>query len=163
MAEQSYIFDFTRTPTFFENFNIEFSVNDMYHVSSINSDGSYEYSNSPSDNFELVWVDYGADNISDYLNNDGTLKSSINVYDTQSCGLDWVKDEFNDVRIELHDEVEFTIGDTNVPLKAILLRDATSGFIMGYSINMTSFSVTNKAVFDSDVIFWNITRLNNYG
>ena len=163
MAEQSYIFDFTRTPTFFENFNIEFSVNDMYQVSSINSDGSYEYSNSPSDNFELVWVDYGADNISDYLNNDGTLKSSINVYDTQSCGLDWVKDEFNDVRIELHDEVEFTIGDTNVPLKAILLRDATSGFIMGYSINMTSFSVTNKAVFDSDVIFWNITRLNNYG
>lgn len=163
MAEQSYIFDFTRTPTFFENFNIEFSVNDMYQVSSINSDGSYEYSNSPSDNFELVWVDYGADNISDYLNNDGTLKNTINVYDTQSCGLDWVKDEFNDVRIELHDEVEFTIGDTNVPLKAILLRDATSGFIMGYSINMTSFSVTNKAVFDSDVIFWNITRLNNYG
>lgn len=163
MAEQSYIFDFTRTPTFFENFNIKFSVNDMYQVSSINSDGSYEYSNSPSDNFELVWVDYGADNISDYLNNDGTLKNTINVYDTQSCGLDWVKDEFNDVRIELHDEVEFTIGDTNVPLKAILLRDATSGFIMGYSINMTSFSVTNKAVFDSDVIFWNITRLNNYG
>ena len=163
MAEQSYIFDFTRTPTFFENFNIKFSVNDMYQVSSINSDGSYEYSNSPSDNFELVWVDYGADNISDYLNNDGTLKSSINVYDTQSCGLDWVKDEFNDVRIELHDEVEFTIGDTNVPLKAILLRDATTGFVMGYSINMTSFSVTYKAVFDSDVIFWNITRLNNYG
>lgn len=163
MAEQSYIFDFTRTPTFFENFNIKFSVNDMYQVSSINSDGSYEYSNSPSDNFELVWVDYGADNISDYLNNDGTLKSSINVYDAQSCGLDWVKDEFNDVRIELHDEVEFTIGDTNIPLKAILLRDATSGFIMGYSINMTSFSVTYKAVFDSDVIFWNITRLNNYG
>lgn len=163
MAEQSYIFDFTRTPTFFENFNIEFSVNDMYQVSSINSDGSYEYSNSPSDNFELVWVDYGADNISDYLNNDGTLKDTINVYDTQSCGLDWVKDEFNDVRIELHDEVEFSIGDTNVPLKAILLRDATSGFVMGYSINMTSFSVTNKVVFDSDVIFWNITRLNNYG
>ena len=163
MAEQSYIFDFTRTPTFFENFNIEFSVNDMYQVSSINSDGSYEYSNSPSDNFELVWVDYGADNINDYLNNDGTLKSSINVYDSQSCGLDWVKDEYNDVRIELHDGVEFSIGDTNVPLKAILLRDATSGFVMGYSINMTSFSVTNKAVFDSDVIFWNITRLNNYG
>lgn len=163
MAEQSYIFDFTRTPTFFENFNIKFSVNDMYQVSSINSDGSYEYSNSPSDNFELVWVDYGADNINDYLNNDGTLKSSINVYNTKSCGLDWVKDEYNDVRIELHDEVKFTIDDTNVPLKAILLRDATSGFIMGYSINMTSFSVTNKAVFDSDVIFWNITRLNNYG
>ncbi len=163
MAEQSYIFDFVRTPTFFENFNIEFSVNDMYQVSSINSDGSYEYSNSPSDNFELVWIDYGADNISDYLNSDGTLKSSINVYDTQTCGLDWVKDEYNDVRIELHDEVEFNIGDTNVPLKAILLRDATSGFVMGYSINMASFSVTNLAVFDSDVIFWNITRLNNYG
>ena len=149
MAEQSYIFDFSRVPSFFEHFNIDFNVADM--------DGS--------NNYELVWVAYGdGTNIDDYLNSqDGTLASTVTVYATQSCGLDWVNDEFGDATIELHDAVEFSVGDNTIPLKAIFLRDATTGYVMGYCINNVAFTVTNKAVFDEDVIFWDITRLNNGG
>lgn len=147
MAEQSYIFDFSRVPSFFEHINIDFNIADM--------DGS--------ENYELVWIAYGADNIGEYLENDGTLKSSIVTYQTEPCGLDWIKDETGDGTIELHGDIEFNVGEANVPLKAILLRDATTGYVMGYSINMNPFSVTNKLVFDDDVIFWDITRFNNYG
>lgn len=147
MAEQSYIFDFNRVPSFFEHFNIDFKVEDM--------DGS--------DKFELVWVSYGdGDNISDYLNSDGILSDSATVYDSVDVGLDYVPDEFGDATIGLHSQVEFTIGDTNVPLKAIFLRDKTSEYVLGYSINRVPFTVTNKAVFDEDIIFWDITRIN-YG
>lgn len=148
MAEQSYIFDFSRVPSFFEHFNIEFNVADM--------DGT--------ENYELVWVAFGdGSNIEDYLDDDGTLADTVTVYDSRPCGLDWVKDEFGDATIELHDAVEFHIGDENVPLKAIFLQDTNTKYVMGYCINMVAFTVTNVAVFDEDVIFWDITRLNDGG
>lgn len=157
MAEQSYIFDFSRVPSFFENFNIGFFVDEMTKI----IDG--ETVNEGTECFELVWVAYGDDNISEYLEEDGTLDSSVVIYQTESCGLDWIQDSTGDATIELSDTVEFSVGENNVPLKAILLRNVSTGYIMGYSINMNPFTVTNKLVFDDDVIFWDITRYNNYG
>lgn len=146
---QSYIFDFSRVPSFFEHFNIDFNVSDM--------DGSSK--------FELVLVKHGGDNIEDYLNNDGTLNISDDSSEVlkTNCGLDFVRDEFGDAKIELHDAVEFNVGDTNIPLKAVFLRDDSTKYVMGYSINRVPFTVTNKVVFDEDVIFWDITRINRYG
>lgn len=158
MVEQSYIFDFSRVPSFFEHFNIDFNVNEMYQI----IDG--EASGTGSNAFELVWCSYGdGDNISDYLNSDGTLASTVTIYDTEPCALDYVRDEYGDATIGLHESVEFTIGENNVPLKAIFLRNISTGYVLGYCINLVSFTVTYKAVFDEDVIFWDITRLNNGG
>ena len=149
---QSYIFDFSRVPSFFENFNINFLVSDM--------DGTNK--------FELVLCKHGADNIGDYLDQNGCL----NIDDSSSelliidCGLDFVRDEFGDAKIELHDEAVFDenmIGDQNIPIKAVFLRDSTTKYVMGYSFNRVPFTVTNKVIFDSDVIFWDITRINRNG
>lgn len=156
MAEQSYIFDFSRVPSFFENFNIGFFVDEMTKI----IDG--ETVSEGTECFELVWVDYGADNIGEYLTSDGLLDESVHIYQSKSCALDWIQDQYGDATIELHGNVEFNVGENNVPLKAIFLRNSSTGYVMGYSINMNPFSVTNKAVFDDDVIFWDISRFN-YG
>ena len=143
--EQSFLFDFSRVEDFFEQMNIKFNVADMV--------------NSTADKFELVIVSNGYNNIDGYLDTDGCLDpTDIVIFGTESCTLDWVKHDYGDVTIELHDAVEFDIDDDDVTLKAIFLRDATTGYVMGYSINMSPFTVTNKVVFDDDVIFWDISR-----
>ena len=157
MTEQSYIFDFSRVPSFFRFFNIGFFLDEMYQT----IDGGEQ--TQGSEYYELLLIDYGGDNIGDYLESDGTLKSSISVYGSQSCALDYVEDAYGDATIGLHDEVVFNIGDVNVQLKAVILRNAVTGYVMGYSINRVPFTVTNKVVFDEDVIFWDITRINRNG
>ena len=148
MAEQSYIFDFSRVPSFFEHFNLDFMVDAM--------DGS-------TANFQLVLVKHGGDNISEYLDNNGELDVDSGELMVMDCKLSYTSDDYGDATIGLADDVTFTIGDTNIPLKAVFLRDKTTGYVMGYSINLVPFNVTNKVVFDDDVIFWDITRLNNNG
>ena len=62
MVEQSYIFDFSRVPSFFEYFNVAFFVDEMYQT----IDG--ESTGTGSNCYELVWCSYGdGNNISDYL------------------------------------------------------------------------------------------------
>ena len=73
-------------------------------------------------------------------------------------------DSNGDMQIGLGAEVRFDtdqIGERNIPLKAIFLRDKASKYVMGYSINMVAFTVTNVVVFDEDVIFWDVVRYNN--
>ena len=155
MAEQSYIFDFSRVPSFFEHFNIDFNISDM--------DGS-------SAKFQLVIAEYGGDNIDEYLDASGCLDTDIISVDTilvKDCKLSCTFDDYGDATIKLAESVTFGedegIGDRNIPLKAIFLRDKTTGYVMGYSINLVSFNVTNAVVFDDDVIFWNTGRLNCNG
>lgn len=159
--EQSFLFDFTRTPTFFENFNIKFNLSDMNTSKDVAK---------PLENFELVLASYCETNIQDCLNNDGTLADTVeigvNADDEElvkTVGLDWIRDSYGDGTIELHGDVVFDVGDIDVQLKAIFLRDKTTKFVMGYSINMVAVPVTNQVVFDDEVIFWDITRFNNYG
>ena len=154
MAEQSYIFDFSRVPTFFEHMNacsgeIGFKLSDM--------DGT-------SENFQIVLVQSGGDNISDYLDSDGLLDvdaiGSSEIEEPVDCILLWDADEFGDAQIKLGAEVRIPIGqDRTMPLKAIFLQDKETSYVMGYSINMVAIPVTNVVVFDEDVIFWDIARL----
>jgi hypothetical protein len=162
MVGQSYIFDFTRTPSFFEHWNVDFSVDDMNQY--IDSDTAT--STVDSDKFEIVLVGNGGDNIDDYLDSDGILiddEHQVTVYDTADCSLDYKRDDIGDATIELTDEVSFNIGDVYQELKAVLLVHKESQYVLGYSINIVAFTVTNSVVFDEDVIFWDITRLNNGG
>ena len=165
MAEHSYLFDFSRVDSFFENLNINFSISDMYNVVRYDSEtGQYEYEDdNVGDNFQLVICEYGYDNIGDYLNSDGTLNISDNDphIHIEDCALDYYNRGNGASSIELHGTVTFEIGDdVNIPIKAIFLRDKDTGYVMGYSINNRPFSVTNQVVFDDDVIFWDISRFN---
>ena len=165
MAEQSFIFDFTRTDDFFEQFNKKFDLDDMFKVVSYDEDDGYTYEDDDvDDNFELVLVFYGGTNISDYLDSSASyskLKSSLSSYmQVEEVALDWYNRGNGEATIELHGEVTFSIGDDNKPLKAVFLRtNDTDKYVMGYSINTNPFSVTNEVVFDDDVIFWDISRL----
>ena len=170
MAEQSYLFDFTRTDDFFENFNINFKIEDMYQVTGYNSDTqtyNYKTGTGGDDKYELVIIFYGDDNFdryldttSDYskLDEDEVVTGNSMI---ETVGLDWYNRGDGEASIELHGNIVFDIGeDANVPIKAIVLRDAVTKCVMGYSINMRPFNATNKVVFDDDVIFWDISRFN---
>lgn len=161
MTERSYLFDFSRVDDFFENFNVAFFISEMWEVTGQNSEtGAYEYDNGDGTNcYELVLISNGGDNISEYLDEYGCLDTStVTVLDTQSCGLDWYNKGNGEATIELHGSVTFTIGTDISPLKAVLLRDSSTGYVMGYSINMQPFTVTNQVVFDDNIIFWDISR-----
>ena len=161
MAEQSFLFDFTRLDSFVENINTAFFIDEMFKVTGVDSEtGNYTYEDDNiEDNFELVIIKYGGDNISEYIDSDGLLKSEIEADSmTETCALDYYNRGEGNATIELHDTVTFNIGDVNIPIKAVLLRSYSTGYVMGYSINTRSFSVTNEVVFDDDVIFWDISR-----
>lgn len=163
--EQSYIFDFTRVDDFIEMSNIAFFYDEMFIVTGVDSTTKeYIYEDDTvDDNFELLLVEYAPNNIADYLDEYGCLKDEITVNLIEDCALDYYNQGNANATIELHDEVEFEIGEEDVQLKAILLRNKSTGYIMGYSINMVSVPVTNRVVFDDDIIFWDITRYNSNG
>lgn len=155
-TERSYIFDFSRVPSFFAHMNvcddgIGFKLSDM--------DGE-------TLNYELVICQSGGDNIGDYLDSDGLLdEATIDPQGTlllsEDCSLKCNIDEYGDMQIRIGAETTFDIGEQNIPLKAIFLRDKATKYVMGYSINMVAFTVTNKVIFDEDVIFWDIVRYQN--
>ena len=133
---QSYLFDFYRVDTFFEQFNKKFDVSDM--------DGT--------NNFEIVVSSYSPNNINECLNNNGTLNTSVvtGTY-VQNLPLLWAN---NTVKVAF--DVTFNFGTSVVPLKSLFIRDKTTGYVMGYSIFMTTFNVTNQLVLDADTILWSI-------
>ena len=133
---QSYLFDFYRVDTFFEQFNKKFDVSDM--------DGT--------NNFEIVVSSYSPNNISECLNNDGTLNTTVvtGTY-VQNLPLLWAN---NTVKVAF--DVTFDFSTNIVPLKSLFIRDKSTGYVMGYSIFMNTFNVTNQMVFDADTILWSI-------
>ena len=161
MAEQSYLFDFARVDNFIENINVAFFFEEMWTVIGIDSSGNKTYPTGQSveDSFELLFVEYGGDNISDYLDSDGLLDTTkVTGVHIEDCGLDWYNQGEGEATFEIHDDVTFDIGEVNIPIKAVFLRNKSTQYIMGYSINMSPFTVTNEVVFDDDVIFWDVSR-----
>lgn len=160
MAEQSYLFDFSRVDSFIENINVGFFIDEMFRVTGY-VDGQYTYEDDTiENNFELVIVKYGGNNISDYIDADGFLTVSENIL-VEDCALDYYNRGDGASSIELHGDVVFDIGvDVNIPIKAIFLRSKSTNYVMGYSINNRPFTVTNEVVFDDDVIFWDVSRFN---
>ena len=163
MAEQSYLFDFRRVEDFIENINVAFFIDEMWWVTGLDNDGEPIYPDGATwdDAFELVIVEYGDENIKDYLTDDGLLDTTrIDGVHIMDCNLDYYNQGDGDSTFELHDTVTFNIGDANVPIKAVFLRNKSTGYVMGYSINTHAFTVTNQVVFDNDIIFWDVSRFN---
>ena len=161
MAEQSYLFDFTRVDSFIENINVAFFIDEMWRVTGTDNEGNPTYPTGETwdDSFELIFVENGYDNIDGYLTEDGLLnESQLTNLHIEDCGLDYWDHGDGESTFELHSDVTFNIGDANVPLKAIFLRNKSTGYVMGYSINNNPFTITNQLVFDNEVIFWDVSR-----
>lgn len=136
MSEISYIFDFKCNPSFFDHLNVDFALEDM--------DGS-------TSNFNFYFCSTAPSNISECLNNDGTLKTSVlSTIGNVDCKLDW-----DGSFIKVATDTTLTITGI-VPLKAIFIRDKTTGYVFGYTINSNSFEVSNEIVFEEDTILFSL-------
>lgn len=137
MAEvQSYLFDFNRVDSFFDEWNKKFDVEDM----------------NGSNNFEIVVSSYSSNNIDECLNANGTLNTTVvtGTY-SQNLALTWAN---NTIKVAF--DVTFNFGDNIVPLKSAFIRDKSTGYVMGYSIFMNTFNVTNQLVVDAETVLWSI-------
>lgn len=136
MAEQSFLVDWSRVKNFWRAWNEEFTVQEM----------------NGANNFQLVFSSYTPNNIDDCLTSSGTLTQDVLATSTViDCGLTW---DDNGI-ISISNNVTWNIGnETIIPLKAIFLRKKENGFVLGYSINQTSFDVTNKVIVDKDTVIW---------
>lgn len=136
MVEQSFMVDWSRVPDFFTYWN------KLYDVSAMNGTVG---------NFEIVFSSYAPDNIQDCLA--GTLlNEDVVITHREDCGLEW---DSNGI-VSIFTDVIWNVGDEIIPLKAIFLRNKANGVVMGYSINQTSFDITNQVILDADTVLWSI-------
>ena len=142
MAEQSFIFDFRRTPNFMDNFNKEFDVDDM---------------NGTDKEFQFVLASSCPDNIDDCLT-DGSLDNDVVPITTEDVSLLWNKGVDNDRSITLGGNTSVTIdvGNINVYMKAIFLRAKTSGYVMAYCILTKPVPITEQVVLPAEGVIWQI-------
>lgn len=133
---QSYIVDFNRVDSFFDNWNKKFNVSDM----------------NASNKFQIVLSSYSPNNIEECLNSNGTLNTTVvtGTY-VQDVALTWAN---NTIKVAF--DVTFSFGDNVVPLKSLFIRDKTTGFVMGYSIFMNTFNASNQLIFDANTVLWSI-------
>lgn len=148
MAEQSFIFDFIRTPDFMDN------INRSGCFDTVDMDGT-------SKNYEFVLSSSCPDNIDDCLDNDGCLNNSVttvNIGDDGQISLLWSKGVDNDRVISLggNSAVTLDVGDINVMMKALFLRDISTGYVLAYCILTRTVPITNEVVFPASGVIWNI-------
>lgn len=147
--DKSIIFDFTRVPDFMDDYNIEFLVAEMDGVNK---------------NYEFVLADSSPDNIDDCLNNDGTLRTTgdnavhtVDIGNDGQVSLIYSKGVNASRIISLgSSDVTLDVGDINVMLKAMFLRDISTGYVLAYCILARSIPITNQVIFPATGIVWTI-------
>lgn len=150
MATQSFLFNFSRIDTFYENININFNIADM---------------NGAENKFEFVLSSYTYDNIEECIDSNGGLKEEVITDEDYivDCPLVWSNLDDGTNTISLATDVEWNFGDEIVPVKAVFLRDTTTGYVMGFSINMQPITVTNTLTFEADTILWTVSDGGYHG
>lgn len=142
---QSYVFDFTRVPRFMDDINREdcFDTDDMDGV---------------NNNYEFVFATSCPANIDDCLTVNGTIDTTnVSLYSsgTGACKLLWSHGvNGNRVMSIANNSVTIDIGDVDIELKAMFLRDATTGYVLAYSINDRAVMVTNQVIFPVNGVLW---------
>lgn len=150
MVEKSIVVDFIRNPKFFDDWN----QSGKFNVSGMN--GSTQ-------NYEFVLLEGDSNSISDYMNANGTMNTSavssvrINVSTSGRVALAY-NDLGNGNRsiTTQNSALEINLGDNDYYLKAILLIDRTTNYILAYSILQNKIPVTNKIVFPESCMIWTI-------
>lgn len=143
--EKSYIFDFIRVPNFMDDYNLQFFVAEM--------DGT-------SKNYEFVLSQSCPDNIEDCLNDDGGLNSNVATVDIGTQGeisLLYSKGVNNSRVITLSaSSVVLDVGDIDVMMKGLFLRDISTGYVLAYCILQRTVPITNEVIFPASGVVWNI-------
>ena len=142
MSEQSFPFDFQRTPNFFSGFNNSFHLSDMSGVSG---------------RFQFVFASYSPNNIEECLNGNMLDSSMVTVASTVDTKLIWHND---DEYIATKDDTVWEIGATNETLQAVFLIDKDTSFVMGYSIHPNPFNVTNQVIIRDGTVLWSFVDGN---
>lgn len=134
-VSESIFIDFTRSPSFFDRWNVDFNLTLV------------------GNNYEFVFADYCPNNISECL--DGYVLDSemVHTITTQSVNLKWESSD-NVQTVSIDGETVWNIGDTHYNLKGIFLRDKTTLAVIGYSIFPNGVDVTNKVIFDDGLLIW---------
>lgn len=109
--------------------------------------------------FYIVLVDSVCDdNISDCLNNDGQLVYEESDMISADCSL-----AFNNVNsevsiISLDGSVTFTFGEGETfDMKGIFITN-DAGYVLGYTINPSTVTISNQMIFEDGLIFWDIVE-----
>ena len=109
-----------------------------------------EMSSNSSSNFEIVYCDYAPNNIGQCLTAE-MLNSNVHVLATVPLSLVW-----DGTAIKVRTDAVWSIGNTYYPLKAVFIRHKTNKYVMGFSINIDNFEVTNQVKIGADTVLWSI-------
>jgi hypothetical protein len=149
MTEQSYVFDLTLVETFWDNWN----KSGWYGADTMIADTS---------NYEIVLADTSStnplNNISDALEN-GALKTTVNVHKniTGEAFLVYGGEVGSWERtISMQDDCVVNIGDSNIYMKALFIRNSVTNKVIAYCILSDRFPVTNKIIVPKDSVVWRI-------
>ena len=148
MANESYVFKFTRTPDFIDNMN-RAGCFDVAEMDGTTKNYQFEIaSDCPSD-------------INDCLNDDGTLKRSkvtiANIGDTGQVALTFSKGISNDRTISLGaSAVTLDVGDIDVHINGIFLVDMNTDYVLAYCILARNVPVSNEVILPANGMVWNI-------
>ena len=148
MAEQSYIFDLIRTPDFMDNMNRDtcFDTAEMDGVTK---------------NYEFVLATSCPNNIEDCLDSNGCLVNSVVTIDVGTdaqISLLWSKGVDNDRVISIGGSTSVTldVGDIDVLMKGLFLRDISTGYVLAYCILTRNVPITNEIVLPASGVLWQI-------
>lgn len=147
MSDGEYIFNFKRVDEFLDNINRDgcFDTQDM--------DGLNK-------NFRFVVSTNCPDNISNCLDEYGTLNNNVTTLDIGDNGL--VAITYNhglggDRYISIaQGSFQVDVGDSFTNIKGVFLCSADTGYVIAYSINPKTVLVKNEVVFPVNGVIWDV-------
>ena len=155
MAEQSFVLDMTLVETFWDNWNKTGWYGADSMVKNISS-------------YEIVLADSSSTNplndITDALEN-GALKSTVNVHDTNGDVFLLYTGESGtwERTIQFDADCTVVIGDDNIYIKGVFLREANTIKVLAYCILSNRMPITNRIIIPKDTISWRIRENVRYG
>ena len=130
-----------------DDYNLKFLVEEMDGI---------------NNNYQFVLADTCPENIEDCLTANGTLDAT-KVHEINLIGNDgdvsliYSKGVNASRVISLgSSDVTLDVGDINVMLKAMFLRDIHTGYVLAYCILARSIPITNQVIFPATGIVWTI-------
>lgn len=149
MSEYSFLFDFSRVDSFYENLNSMFFISEM--------DGN--------SNYEFVLSEHTANNIEECVDSNGCLNENVDVNDdlVVPCCLTWSNNDDGTNTISLTEDVVWSLGDDVVYMKSLFLRNASTGYVLGFCINLNTVSVSNELRLNEGTILWTVSDGGYHG
>lgn len=145
MAEEEFVFDFTRVDDFLDN---------------MNRDGKFDTleMDGITPNYRMVLVSDCPDDVNECLDEDGTLLSDDVVHRVESLGVDdgkcallWSKGINGERTLSITtSSVVYDLGNLNDELKAVFLVNGETGYVLAYAINSYSFPIDGQVILPCD-------------